>query len=285
MTKQKEKPSQKSYHTILEQEITEGLRELERPLAGLFISGVSAGLDVSFSLFLMAVMMTLVQAQISRPVQEMIGAGMYSVGFILVVLGRSELFTEHTTRAVYPVLHGRAPISSLLRLWGTIYVANLIGTALFAEIAVTIGPALGVIDSRVLGEIANRVVNHPGWVIFVSGLLAGWLMGLLSWLVSAARDTASQVLLVGLITWSIGIAHLHHAVVGSVEVLAGIFAGTGPSFASFGHFLVWTTIGNAVGGAFFVALFKYGHVIHGGVEPEAVELEKEGSIIVDASRS
>jgi formate/nitrite transporter FocA (FNT family) len=124
--KPKEKLSQKSYHTILEREITEGLRELDRPLAGLFISGLSAGLDVSFSLFLIAVMMTRVKGQMGRPAQEILGA--------------------------------------------------------------------------------------------------------------------------------------------------------------FGHFLVWTTLGNAAGGVFFVALFKYGHVIRGGAEPEAVELEKESPIIVDGSR-
>ena len=278
-----ERPSQKAYQTILEQEITEGLRELERSISGLFISGVSAGLDVSFSLFLIAVMTTLLRGQTGRPMQEILGAAMYSVGFILVVLGRSELFTEHTTRAVYPLLHGRAPVLRLLRLWSVIYVANLAGTAVFAEIAAKIGPALGVIDSVVLGDIARRVVDHPWWVIFFSGLLAGWLMGLLSWLVSAARDTTSQVLLVGIITWSIGIAHLHHAVVGSVEVLAGIFARQGVTFADFGHFLIWTTLGNAAGGVFFVALFKYGHVIRGGVEPAEVNLEKPNSVIIDSS--
>src|SRR5215471_4095034 len=91
--------SQKSYQSILEQEITEGLRELERPSSGLFISGLSAGLDVSFSLLLIAVMQSLVAGQFSAAITEMLRAAMYSVGFILVILGRSELFTEHTTRA------------------------------------------------------------------------------------------------------------------------------------------------------------------------------------------
>jgi len=279
----KEQPSQKAYHTILEQEITEGLRELERPFSGLFISGVSAGLDVSFSLFLIAVTMSLFQGQLGRPLQEVIAAAMYSVGFILVVLGRSELFTEHTTRAVYPILHGRASLHRLFRLWAIIYVANLIGSATFARLTASVGPAMGIIDLWALREISFRVVNHPGWVIFFSALLAGWLMGLLSWLVSAARDTTSQILLVGIITWTIGIAHLHHAVVGNVEVLAGIFARRGPGWDSYGHFLLWTTLGNAVGGAFFVALFKYSHVIRGGIEPAPVQLEKESPVIIDTS--
>jgi formate-nitrite transporter family protein len=272
--------SQRPYQTILEQEITEGLRELQRPSAGLFISGLSAGLDVSFSLFLIAVILSLVRGQFSSAVSEIFSGAMYSVGFMLVILGRSELFTEHTTRAVYPVLHGRSSVRSLLRLWGVIYVANLLGTAIFARILTVVGPALGVVQPVVLGEVAMRVVRHPWWVIVLSGLLAGWLMGLVSWLVSAAKDTISQVVFVGIITWSIGIAHLHHAIVGSVEVLAGIFAHQGLGFGDYLNCLWWTTLGNAAGGVVFVALFKYSHVIRRAAEPEKVDLSEPSSTII-----
>lgn len=129
-----------------------------------------------------------------------------------------------------------------------IYVANLLGTTIFARIVTVIGPALGVIQAPLLGEVATRVVRHPWWVIVLSGLLAGWLMGLVSWLISAAKDTISQVVFVGIIAWSIGIAHLHHAIVDSVEVLAGIFAGQGLGFGDYFNYLLSTTLGNAAGG-------------------------------------
>jgi formate-nitrite transporter family protein len=272
-------PSQKTYQTILEQEITEGLRELERPSAGLFISGLSAGLDVSFSLFLIAVMLTLVQNQFTRAATEMLSAAMYSVGFILVILGRSELFTEHTTRAVYPVLHGRASVRQLLRLWTVIYISNLLGTVIFARLATVVGPRLGVIQLTAFGDVAARVVHHSWWIIALSGLLAGWLMGLLSWLVSAARDTTSQVLFVGIITWSIGICHLHHAIVGSVEVLAGVFVHA-VGLETYFRTVWWATLGNAAGGVIFVALFKYSHVIRRAVEPAKVDLSEPPSPII-----
>ena len=271
--------SQKTYQTILEQEITEGLRELGRPGTGLFISGLSAGLDVSFSLFLIAVMLTLAQHQFTRAGTELLSAAMYSVGFILVILGRSELFTEHTTRAVYPVLHGRASVRQLLRLWAVIYVSNLIGTVAFARLATVVGPRLGVVQVPAFGDIAMRVVNHPWWVIVLSGLLAGWLMGLVSWLVSAARDTTSQVLFVTIITWSIGIGHLHHAIVGSVEILAGVFVHA-VSLESYFRTIFWTTVGNAAGGVFFVALFKYSHVIRRAGEPAKVDLSEPPSPLI-----
>jgi formate/nitrite transporter FocA (FNT family) len=85
------------------------------------------------------------------------------------------------------------------------------------------------------------------------------LMGLLSWLVAAGRDTISQIVLVWLITTAIGFAGLHHVVLGTIEVLAGAFAGQEIGPADFGRFLLWATLGNILGGTIFVALIKYGH--------------------------
>jgi formate/nitrite transporter FocA (FNT family) len=143
----------------------------------------------------------------------------------------------------------------------------LLGAAVFAALAVRIGPALGVIDRRAFGELARALTEHPAWVIFASAVLAGWLMGLLSWLVAASRDTVSQILLVWLIGTVICLGRLHHVVVGSVEVLAGAFSGEGVTAADYGHFLPWATLGNAVGGSVFVALIKYGYAIGGKLPP------------------
>jgi formate/nitrite transporter FocA (FNT family) len=237
---------------------------MDRPVRGLFISGFSAGLDIGFSLFLIAVMRTQFEGKFSEPIVELLVANMYSVGFIFVVIGRSDLFTEQTTLAVLPVLDGKASPAALARTWGVVYVANMIGAACFAGLAVLIGPALGVIDPRVFGEIATSVTGHPAYVIVLSGVLAGWLMGLMSWLVSAARDTISQIVLTWLIATVIGYTHLHHVVVGTVEVLASAFAGQGIRTGDILHFQLWTTLGNAVGGPFFVAIIKYGHAIGAG---------------------
>jgi formate/nitrite transporter FocA (FNT family) len=264
----------KSYREILEQQVKEELSQLARPSSGLLISGLSAGLDVGFSVLLMAVMLTLVGGTLSAPVVDILVANMYSVGFIFVILGRSELFTEHTTLAFLPVLNQRASIGALARLWGLIYGSNLVGTAIFALLVTRIGPALGVVEPAAFGDIARKMVEHPWWVILTSGILAGWLMGLLSWLVTASRDTISQVLLVWLVTTSIGLAGLHHSIVGTVEVLAGIFANQGITLLDYGHFILWATLGNAVGGLVFVALVKYGHATRQGQEPAEINLDE-----------
>ncbi len=207
----------------------------------------------------MAVMRTLTEGQFSNALVELLSANMYSFGFVLVILGALEFFTEQTSLAVLPVLNREASVKALLRLWGIVYVANLIGAALFAGLAVITGPRLGMISPEAFGTIASSVVDHSGPTMLLSAILAGWLMGLLSWVVAAGRDTISQVVVVWMVTSAIGLGHLHHAILGSVEVLAGVFASRGASIGDFGHFLLWTTLGNIIGGSFFVALLKYTH--------------------------
>ncbi|MGD8309899.1 MAG: formate/nitrite transporter family protein [Chromatiales bacterium] len=259
--------AQKSYREILGEEIQAGLTELRRSGSGLWISAFSAGLDLGFSLLLMAVFMTAATGVLDAPFTELLVANAYTVGFIFVVLGRSELFTEHTTLAVLPVLNRRTTPLSLIRLWVIVYSGNLVGTGLFAVIAAKVGPALGVIDPEAFRVLGDRLLDVDAATTFQSAILAGWLMGLLSWLVTAARDTISQIVIIWLITASIGFAHLPHCIAGTTEVVAAMLSGHPAGAAEALSFLLWATLGNAFGGVFFVGVIKYAHVVRSESEP------------------
>jgi formate-nitrite transporter family protein len=256
---EEQEESQKSYRTILEQEITAGLHELERPAGSLAMSALSAGLDIGFSVLLMAAMLHLTDGVLPGPVVDVLVANMYSVGFIFVIFGRSELFTEHTTLAFLPILDGRASVAQLARLWGIVYAANLAGIALFSAVLAWFAPRMGIADAAAFDHIALRMTAPPWWLALPSAILAGWLMGLLSWLVTAGRDTVSQIFFVWLVTAAIGFAGLHHCILGSGEVLTALFAGDAVDWGDYGRFLLVATAGNALGGTFFVGLIKYGH--------------------------
>jgi len=256
-----EKP-QKSYETILAQQIRTAKAELDRPAGGLLLSSLAAGLEIGVGPFLMVVLYTLTHGVYARPAVELLVGLGYTVGFILVVVGRSELFTEHTALAVQPVLSREASVLRLMRLWGLVLAGNLVGATLFSAFAAYLGPALGVMERSAIGALAHNVVKHSSGIMFLSAVMAGWMMGLVAWIATAARETISQVLLVGLITLAIGLAHLHHSMAGSVEVLMGVFVGEGASLADFGRFFVLSVLGNALGGSVFVALLKQGHVRH-----------------------
>ena len=265
-----------SYREILMLEIEEGLSQLQRPSSGLFLSGLSAGLDIGFGPFLMAVVLTMGQTAFSEPITGILMANAYAVGFIFVVVGRSELFTEHTTLAVVPVLDGQASVKNLFRVWGIIYVSNLVGGTVFALMAVYIGPQLETVHRAAFVEIARGLVKYSWAVTLLAAVLAGWLMGLMTWLVAAGQNTISQAAFVWLVATAIGLAHLPHSIAGSIEVLMGVFVRGGVSIWQFLDFLLWSTVGNVIGGTIFVGLLKYGHGVRPGATKEEIDVSVEG---------
>ncbi len=244
---------------LLEYEMEAGLRELDRPARGLLLSGLSAGLDVGFGPMLMVVVLTFAE-DASTLVRALLAGNAYAVGFAFVVLGRSELFTEHTTLAAFPVLDRRASTRNLLRLWGIVYAANVAGALASGALGALILRALGVASARSIEHVAHGMIDHAWWTILLSAVLAGWLMGLLSWLSRTTRATISLLAVVWIVTATIGVAKLHHCIAGTVEVaMALVTPGTGVGAADLGRFLVWATLGNVIGGSVFVAVVKLGH--------------------------
>lgn len=251
---------QKSYHTILEQHMAQAQEELERPAGGLLLSSFSAGLDLGFGPFLMAVILTLSGGTWPHALTAIVLATAYAAGFVFVVLGRSALFTEQTTSAVLPVLARRASLTQLARLWSLVLVGNIAGGALFALFLSTLGPHLHIVKAAAFAAIASRLLDVPWWTMWGSAVVAGWLMGLLAWLMAASRDTIGQIVFVWLTTFLIGIAGFHHSIAGTIEVLLAVFARAGPTWADYGRFISAAAVGNAVGGALFVAALKFGQV-------------------------
>ncbi|MFO8116053.1 MAG: formate/nitrite transporter family protein [Halorubrum sp.] len=254
---------QMSSRSVLDSLLESGLHEMNRERSGLLLSGLSAGLDIGFGPLMMAVVLTLSPGSFGDLTTELLLASVYSIGFMFVILGRSELFTEHTTLAVIPVLDGQASFRDLGRLWGLVYVGNLVGGLLFTLLVILLMPELGVVDPRSFETIALKLVTHDLPWLFIGGVFAGWLMGLLAWLVTAAQDTTARILLVLIVTGTIGLLHLPHSIAGNVEVLFGLFVSDTITLADYAGFLVLATVGNAFGGGVFVALLKYGHVVRG----------------------
>jgi len=249
-----------SYETILGRAIEEGLSELQRPTDGLLLSALTAGLELGTGLFFTAIIWTFTTSVYAEPTRELLIALAYTTGYIFVILGRSELFTEHTTLAVLPVLDGQELTRELGRLWGLVCVGNLLGSALLAGFAVAIGPALGVVKPAAFIGLSKLITGHPPWLLFVGAIFTGWLMGLLAWLVQAAENDGARAFFVVIVTFGIGIAHLPHPIAGNVKILMGLFVGS-VSIAAYGVFVATTVVGSMIGGATFVAVLKYSHVV------------------------
>ena len=135
LTEKKEEPTKLAEHTpeqpkepyeIMVEQLEAGLKEHRRSNTGLFISSLSAGLEVGFSILVIGIIYTFFKTEVSHGKLYLMMALVYPIGYIFVIIGRSELFTEHTVLATIPVLNGKASFKSLLNLWVIIYAGNLI---------------------------------------------------------------------------------------------------------------------------------------------------------------
>lgn len=242
---------------IIEEQMDESLSEYRKSKGSLFLSSVIAGLDLGFSLLVIGVLYTMFSDSTSDEIMQLIMAGAYPLGFIFVVLGRSTLFTEHTTLAVLPVLSGRETLRNLAIIWGIIYSGNLVGGYLIGGMLSWLGPHLGIISVHALEEIALHLMEVDGMLIMGSAILAGWLMGLLSWLVTSSQETISRIVIVVLITAVIGLGSLHHCIIGSTELFAGMLVSDKVTIGDYLTTQGWATLGNIIGGAFFVSILKF----------------------------
>jgi len=248
----------KGVNDILDEQIATATHEYKRSDKRLFISALSAGLEIGFSIFLMGAIFTLLHGQVSNEILHVLVSLAYPLGFIFVIIGRSELFTEHTTLAILPVLNKTTTIKSLFILWGIILMGNLIGGYIFGALMVYFAPTIGIISVEAFAHLAHKVVDLPLRMIFISAIIAGWLMGLLSWLVASSQETISRIFMIVLVTSTIGIGGLHHSIVGSIEVFTGLLIDPSINIMDYLSFEAISILGNALGGVFFVGIMKYG---------------------------
>jgi len=274
-TNPEEKP--KEAYEIMREQIQAGLKEHKRSDLGLFLSSLSAGLEVGFSILIIGIIFTLFKNESSVSQLALMMALVYPIGYIFAIIGRSELFTEHTTLATIPVMNGEATLRSLAKLWLIVYLGNLAGGYIFGSILIVYlgnlagGYIFGSIslvfneEMHLIGKdffyfVSEKMLKYSVGATLISSIMAGWLMGMLSWLLSSAQDTFSRVVMIFLVTFLISIAGLHHCIVGSIEVFMAFFADANQiSWLQFLRFQVLSTLGNIIGGVFLVAMVKYAH--------------------------
>ncbi|MCK7598037.1 formate/nitrite transporter family protein [Microbulbifer sp. CAU 1566] len=258
MNQRKDNDRPKSDRQILWEQMDESLREYQRNNKALLLSSVAAGMEIGFSLFLIAAFYSHFHGNISHSLLYLLTALSYPIGFILVVIGRSDLFTEHTTLAILPVLDGRKTVRQLMRVWGLIYAGNLLGAALFSALFVQFVGMTDRFDDTVFSYYGAKMTSDYVGGQFLGAIFAGWLMGLLAWMVTSSTETISRITAVALITFVIGLGGLPHCIAGAVGMFSAWFSeGTTVGFAEVAEFLAIATIGNTIGGSVFVGRMKY----------------------------
>jgi formate/nitrite transporter FocA (FNT family) len=234
----------------------EGESELRRSTSALAWSGLAAGLSMGFSL----VGRGLLEANLpDQPWRSIITSLGYSLGFLIVIMGRQQLFTENTVTAILPLLAHRSRRNwmRVSRLWGIVLLMNLLGTLIVAW---------GVGHTSVFPPETQAAFNHIGmraieggfWNTLIGGIFAGWLIALMVWLLPAAESARIWIIII--ITAFIGLGELSHVIAGSVEALYVVMRGTASWGTYFGGFLIPALLGNIIGGVSLVAMLNHAQV-------------------------
>ncbi len=246
---------------VLHSAIEEGLEQLTRPALSLFLSAIAAGLIVGFSAMAVAVILT-AAAELETPemVARVATAFVYPLGFVVCVLSGAQLFTEHTATAFYPVLDRQASWRQLIRLWLTVIGGNLLGAAFCGGLQCW---ACEVVNART-GYLAlgHHLTMFSSSLLLVSAILAGWLMALGAWLAVSSPRLISQIYVIYIVTFLIGIGGLHHSIAGSVEMFTAMFLSREFTPTMAVRFISVALLGNLIGGSCFVALLNYAHIRH-----------------------
>ncbi len=246
-------------HVVYEAIYREGEEELERKTAALGWSGLAAGLSMGFSMISEALL------QVHLPEtrwRELISKLGYTIGFLIVILGRQQLFTKTTLTVILPLL--KQPQASVFvnvaRLWGAVLGANMIGAFAFACLIGHTDMFDPDVRSACL-HLGREEMRHGFLTILLRGVFAGWLVALMIWLLPFAE--AGRVWVIIIISYIVGLGHLAHIVAGGINVFYLLSTGQTSLWRSFADFLIPAFIGNVIGGVSLVAALAHAQFISG----------------------
>lgn len=245
----------RSAEQILEVVLDNGRDELARSTPALMFSGFAGGLSMGLTGLAVALVISYLGA---GPVQELVAFLFYPIGFIVVIIGRAQLFTENTLFPVVLVLDERGHVLNTLRLWVAVFVSNVAGAVFFGWLVMKTG-ALPANFGDALAGLGTQAAAGHFTLIFAKGIIGGWLIALVAWMVTASHWTIGQIAVTWMLTFVVGAGHFSHCIASSAEIIAAIMAGH-PHFSNYFQWLLPATLGNIVGGVAIVSLLNYGQV-------------------------
>ena len=223
-------------------EITSGTREL-------FFSGLAAGFAITITFLLYASMSATTDSKV-------VASLLYPLGFIYIIIGGYQLYTENTLPPVALTLERLASIPALLRHWLVVLAGNFAGGAIGAVVLV-FGGVFEPTAAIEATDIAQKGVDTPAWNLFFKAAFAGLIVAGVVWINFAVRDTVSRLVVVYLAFLAIPLGDLFHVVVSFTEVIYLMLeSDLGVVPGMFG-FVLPVLLGNTVGGVLLVTVVNY----------------------------
>lgn len=182
----------------------------------------------------------------------------FPIGFLFVIIGRSELFTENFLIPVVAVFKTERTLGSLLTLWALSWIGNIVGCA--ATSALLLVPeAIGSTIHNGYAVYTDYKLSLAPIGVFASALLAGGVMTALTWLLLSVEHPVARMISICAAAYVLMAANLSHSIVSASVLLVG-FVATRHSFFDVVGWLAIATLGNLVGGVGLVTLFRLAQV-------------------------
>lgn len=234
----------------------EGEEELARSFRALAFSALAAGIFVSFSFLFRSVFHMYVG---NHPMGAMISSLGYTVGFLIVILGRMQLFTENPITTIVPLLSNWSVkrLFKVIRLWSTVFLFNIIGTAIAAAFFAsqyTLSPEL----ENAMHDLASNVMRLQPIENILRGVPAGIIIAAIVWI--SPQTKYFRFVMIMFFVYFIALGDFTHVVVGSCEMAYEVIKGDANFFNYFFGFLIPTGLGNVIGGTMIFTLLIYNQV-------------------------
>jgi formate-nitrite transporter family protein len=231
----------------------EGRRRLSRPLLELAATALVGGFDVAFGVAAYALTASAIGGDRGR----VAGAIAFGIGFVFIVVGKSELFTENF---LIPIagLNTRARNSwlKLAELWAVALVLNIVGGLLIIVVLTSHG-VLRHGSARPLLDLTRHITHYGTGTAFLSALIAGALMTLMTWFVEgAAQSMGVRIVMSWIVGALIVLGTFNHAIVSTLELIYGMRYGGDVSFGQLFANLGLSVGGNMVGGLLLVTFVR-----------------------------
>lgn len=200
----------------------EGEHELSRPASALWWSGVAAGLAISTSVLAKGFLASILPHAGWAAGITNFG---YTVGFLIVILGRMQLFTENTITPILPLFLAptRTKLAQTARLWGIVFAANMVGCLAAALVLVHMHILPKARFEGIL-SISRHYAEATPFEHFTWGIPAGFLIAALVWILPR-MESAGEVLMIVIVTYIIGLGGMSHEVAGSTELFVLVVNG------------------------------------------------------------
>jgi formate/nitrite transporter FocA (FNT family) len=234
-----------------------GLEEINRPWVSLVGSGFASGLIMMLSVLAEGLLHSVLPGFGGREAVTDLG---YTLGFLIVILGRLQLFTENTITPVLPLLAN--PSKRFLyrtgRLWVLVFAANLAGTFV-AAFMLAYGDIVTPEQLAATVDVSMKVLSHTPLETMRYGVIAGFLIAALVWCMPTTRG--AEFPMIFFITYVIALGDFTHVIAGSGEGFLVFLTGN----ASFGFvtlgLILPAFLGNILGGTLLFAALAYVQVM------------------------